>query len=83
MFKKTVAILLLTLFLFNWVGYRLLTSLIEAGADNHLQAKLDDNDYDESQLVSVKTPVSHLSYYNIDPAFESIKCIIEIAGILY
>jgi len=83
MLKKTIAILLLALFLFNWVGYRLLTSLIETTADSQLQSRLDDNDYDVSQLVSVKTPVTHLSYYQNDPTFESIKGKIEIGGIQY
>ena len=83
MLKKLIAILLLGLFLFNWVGYRLLTSLVGSRADSELQARLDDNDYEQSQLISVKTPVTHLSYYHNDPEFESINGRIEIGGIQY
>jgi hypothetical protein len=83
MLKKTVAILLLTLFLFNWVGYRLLTALMENTADRQLQARLDDNDYNDDQLISLKVPITNLSYYLNNAEFESIKGKIEIGGIQY
>lgn len=81
--KKIPAILLLSIFLFNWIGYRLLTCFLEAKADVQLQARLDENNYDDAQLVSVKVPVTHLSYYHNSPVFEIASGKIEIGGILY
>jgi hypothetical protein len=81
--KKITAILLLGLFLFNWAGYRLLTRYLEARADLQLQIQLDDNNYEESQLVSLKVPVTYLSYYNNSKEFETINGSIEMNGVRY
>ena len=81
--KKITAILLLGIFLFNWAGYRLLTLYMEARADLQLQTQLDDNKYEESQLVSLKVPVTHLSYYNNSREFETINGSIEMNGVRY
>jgi hypothetical protein len=51
--------------------------------DRNMVASLDDNHYDESQLVSVKVPISHLSYYNTDNQFERVDGSIELGGIQY
>jgi hypothetical protein len=83
MYKKITAILLLSLFLFNWIGYRLLTSYLEVQADAKLQTQLDENSFDDSQLISVKTPVTHLSYFNNSPLYEIASGKIEIGGVLY
>jgi len=83
MLKKITAILLLGLFLFNWAGYRLLTLYMETRADQQLQVQLDDNNYEESQLVSLKVPVTRLSYYNNSKEFETINGSIEMNGIRY
>ena len=83
MLKKVTAILLLGLFLFNWAGYRLLSLYMETRADLQLQIQLDDNNYEESQLVSLKVPVTHLSYYNNSKEFETINGSIEMNGIRY
>ncbi|HVU57664.1 MAG TPA: hypothetical protein VHD83_21525 [Puia sp.] len=81
--KKITAILLLSLFLFNWIGYGLLSSFLEVKADMQLQTQLDDNNYDDSQLVSMKVPVTHLSYYNNSPMYEIADGKIEIGKVLY
>ncbi|MDV6220537.1 hypothetical protein [Flavitalea sp. BT771] len=83
MLKKITAILLLGLFLFNWAGYRLLTLFLEARADLQLQVQLDDNNYEVSQLVSLKVPVTHLSYYNNSKEFETVNGSIEMNGVRY
>jgi len=49
---------------FNWCGYRLVTSWLEARSDQQLEARLDAENYDESQLLSFKVPSTHLSYFN-------------------
>lgn len=81
--KKITAILLLGIFLFNWGGYRLLTRFMEVRADLQLQIQLDDNKYEASQLVSLKVPVTHLSYYNNSKEFETINGSIELNGVRY
>lgn len=81
--KKIAAILLMGILFFNWYGYRLLTSWLEARADHQLEARLDKNSYDESQLISLKVPSTHLSYYNSSTQFERIDGQIEIGGVRY
>ena len=70
---------------FNWYGYQLLTQYWQQRADSRLQARLDRNEYDESQLFSVKIPVTSLAYYNDTKAggFERIDGKIDIRGVHY
>jgi hypothetical protein len=79
--KKTAAILLLGILLFNWVGYRFLTSYLEDKTNQQFNAQLDNNNYDESDLISIKV-VNHLPYTN-SKEFERVNGQIEIAGIQY
>jgi|GEM_PF-213273 hypothetical protein len=78
--KKIIQILLLVLFLFNCFGYRFLISYIENKADLQLEEQLDNNNYDESQLISVKVPIAYLPYYNNSKTFERVNGQIEIHG---
>jgi len=48
-----------------------------------LRSQLDDNKYDESKLISVKVPATHLSYYNNSEQFERVDGQIEIGGLQY
>jgi len=68
---------------FNWCGYRLVTSWLEARSDQQLEAKLDAENYDESQLLSFKVPSTHLSYFNSSQQFERVDGQIEIKGVKY
>jgi hypothetical protein len=81
--KRIAAILLMTILLFNWCGYRLMTSWLEGRADKQLVSSLDANNYDESQLISVKVPSTHLSYYNSSQQFERVDGKIQIGAITY
>ena len=81
--KTVAAILLIGILLFNWFGYRLLTFYMEEKASSDLTDQLIDNKYDETQLVSLKVPVTYLSYYQNSKEFESIDGKIEIGGIQY
>jgi hypothetical protein len=81
--KRIAAILLMGILFFNWYGYRLLTSWLEARADHQLEARLDANSYDESQLITLKVPSTHLSYYNSSSQFERVDGQIEIGGVRY
>jgi len=55
--------------------------------ENHqnarLETQLDNDQYNESDLVSLKVPVAHLSYYNNSISFERVDGQIEINGIAY
>jgi len=81
--RRIAAILLMGILFFNWYGYRLLTSWLEVRADHQLEARLDENSYDESQLISIKVPSTHLSYYNSSSRFERVDGQIEIGGVRY
>ncbi len=52
-------------------------------ADLQLESQLDHQQFDESQLISIKVPVTHLSYYNSSTSFERVDGQIEINGIPY
>ena len=81
--RKIAAIFLLGLLLFNWFGYRVLIGYWQERAKIKLEARLDVNDYDESQLISVKVPVTHLAYYNSSASFERVNGSVEILGVQY
>lgn len=81
--KKIAAILLIGILLFNWIGYRLFTSYLENQSDSRLEAQLDNNNYDENQLMSIKFPVPSLSYYSNSALYERVNGQIEIGGIEY
>lgn len=81
--KKLAAILLSGILLFNWLGYRLLTTWLENRADSRLEAQLDANQYDESQLISFKIPLTHLSYWTNSTQYQTARGHIEIGGIQY
>ena len=81
--KRIVAILLLEILLFNWVGYQLYTAIMEQRADKTLIANLDENNYTESDLISIKVPAVHLSYYVNSKEFERVDGKVEIAGVQY
>jgi hypothetical protein len=81
--KLLAAILLGGILLFNWVGYRVLNNFMQDKASRRLEAQLDRRHYDESQLITIKVPVTHLSYYNNSAVFERVDGQIEINGIPY
>ena len=56
---------------------------MENRSDALLETKLDNNDYDEAQLVSIKVPVTQLAYYNSSATFERVDGQIQSGGITY
>lgn len=80
--KRIASILLLCLLLFNWFGYRILSDYYEQQADLMLEQKLDNSDYDESQLIEIKVPLK-LPYQNNWREFERFDGEIEVDGIHY
>ena len=80
--KKIIAILLIALLFFNWYGYRILTNILADGADQQLELRLDNNQYDESQLVEVRIALN-VPYQNDQTEFERHYGEMEVAGKYY
>jgi hypothetical protein len=68
--------------LFNWCGYRWVINLVQQEADAKLEARLDRDDYDESQLIEIKVPVN-MPYQSDWAGFERYDGEIEVNGIHY
>ena len=81
--KRIASILLMVILFFNWYGYQWMSAFLEKKAEIRLEARLDADNYDESQLISFKIPSTHLSYYNSSDRFERIDGQIEIGGVQY
>jgi len=56
---------------------------MEERNNSRLEAQFDDNNYNESDLISLKVPATHLYYYNTSRSFERVDGQIEIKGVLY
>jgi hypothetical protein len=56
---------------------------IESRANQQMEEQLDNNNYDETQLISIKVPITYLPYYNNSKTFERIDGQIEIHGTPY
>lgn len=80
--KKIASILLLGILLFNWGGYRLVTAYLETRADARLEATLDQNQYNESDLVSIKVPAD-LSDYASTGVYERVTGEVVVKGVSY
>lgn len=73
---------MIAVFFFNWFGYRLLTGYLQHKADRQLEAQLDRNEYDESQLIEMRVPLN-MPYQTQSSGFERIDGEIEIEGTHY
>jgi hypothetical protein len=80
--RKVAAILLIALLVFNWYGYRFVTNYLQKKADKQLQARIDVNDYNESQLIEIRVPLN-MPYQNNSSEFERHYGEIEISGKIY
>lgn len=56
---------------------------MDDNASGRLETRIDHRQYDESQLLSIKIPITHLSYYNNSVSFERVDGQIELNGIPY
>jgi hypothetical protein len=80
--KKVAAILLISLLLFNWYGYRFVTNYLQQKADRQLETRIDLNQYNESQLIEIKVAMD-MPYQNNQSDFERHYGEIEINGKIY
>jgi hypothetical protein len=60
-----------------------LTAYLENQANTQLKSQLDNNDYDESQLISIKIPATHILDYTNSKLFERVDGQMEIKGVHY
>jgi hypothetical protein len=74
---------LLSVLLFNWVGYRLFTAWCEDRAATRTEANLDNDRYDSSQLILLRVPTNALPYSNASPQFQKTTGTIEIGSARY
>lgn len=77
--RKCTAILLLGVLLYNWLGYRLVYDYLQHRANQELEARLDQDDYDDSRLVEIRVPLN-LPYQSNWSAFERYDGELEVNG---
>jgi hypothetical protein len=80
--KKITALFFIVLFLFNLFGYRLVVKYMQDKVSDQLEARLDKNLYDESQLVELKIPI-HLPYQTNWSSYQRYDGEIEVDGMMY
>ena len=80
--KKIASALLIFVLLFNWFGYNLVVNYLQQKSDIHLEALLDNNEYNDAQLIELKVP-THLPYQTSWASFERYDGEVEMNGILY
>lgn len=80
--KKPAAIFLLLIFLFNLGGYRLWYYFEQQRSDMRMAITLDNDEYDESDLVAIRIPLS-LPYQTDWKEFERTDGEIELQGKIY
>lgn len=56
--KKTAAILLLILFLFNYAGYRIVIGTLRQHSAQKLEALIDQDDYREEELIEIRVAMN-------------------------
>ena len=80
--KKLAAIFLIIIFLFNIGGYRLWFYFEQQRSDNQIQVLLDKEQYNEAELITIKTPLS-LPYQSNTTDFERVSGEINFNGKIY
>jgi hypothetical protein len=80
--RKIASILLILVLFFNLGGYRIVIPLLQERSDRKLETLLDNNNYDESQLVEIKVALN-MPYQQRFTKFERHYGQIEIEGQLY
>ena len=68
--------------LFNAFGYRWVSNYFDQKATAHFVSLIEENNYNESELISIKTPIN-LPYYANNPKFERVDGEMVIKGVVY
>jgi hypothetical protein len=80
--KRFSAILFLLVLVFNFFGYRTVIAYLEKNTDTVLEQKLDNREYNDHELISIKTTLN-LPYYNSSADYERAFGSINIDGVVY
>lgn len=80
--KKTTAIVLLILFLFNIVGYKALFLYLSQKADHHIEALIKDASDQDKRFITFKIPLN-LPYLPDGNNFESLEGELNVKGTIY
>ncbi|MBL7697638.1 MAG: hypothetical protein JNK79_05750 [Chitinophagaceae bacterium] len=74
---------MLSTLIFNWMGYRLLIGFMESKADQALERKIANSDYDESSLIEIKVSLSSPYITDFFGEFDRYVGELELDGIHY
>lgn len=80
--RKLVSIALLTIFVFNLIGYKFLFDFLQTLNDRNFEAVIDHNLYDEKDLVTVRIPLS-MPYQPSNTEFERVSGEIHFGNTIY
>lgn len=80
--KKGASILFISTLLFNGFGYRILSNYFDQKATNQFNQRIEENNYNEADLVLIKTPIN-LPYYANHPQFEQVQGEMVVNGVIY
>jgi len=80
--KKSIAILLLAVYLFNLAGYSLVFQYFIEQSEQQFAQQIDENKYTDAELVEISIPFN-LPYTQNSTAFERLDGSIEVNGITY
>jgi hypothetical protein len=80
--KKIVAILFITIYLFNLIGYSILFDYFIHQTNEQIVEELDKGNYNESELMEIKVALN-LPYYTSWNVYERYDGEIELNGIHY
>lgn len=80
--KRLLAILFLSVHLFNVCGYQLYFWWAENAADKHMVTALDKNEYNESDLLQIKFALN-MPYASANKSYERLDGQVELNGIQY
>lgn len=80
--RKISAILLIGVFAFNLFGYRMVFDVMAVHSDVVLEKALDEDRYEDHELISIKQPLQ-LPYYTNSEIFDRISGEVEIDGSTY
>ena len=80
--RQLSAILFLAILLFNFYGYSLVIDCMQNRQSAILESKLDKQQYNDDELISIKTPLN-LPYYTSSPTYERAYGSLEVNGTVY
>jgi len=80
--RKIASILLILILFFNLGGYRIIIPLLQHESDRKLETLLDNNNYDEAELIEIRVPLN-MPYQQRFTKFERHYGQVELNGQLY